>query len=632
MKLSRAVDKKLLVNNNLSLDGDSPAASRYTEARLEKLVSTAMLDLLNKPGIVKMVDTYDGKLKEPTVLPVRFPVALTNPVSGIAIGYATNIPSFNLRELNEACIYLLENNDEISEEDFMAIVKGPDFPTGGVISGFTNIKNATLNGEGAFLNRGDYTVEEDKKINRIIFNSIPYGISKLKVVADLKLMDMNNEVPGIRYVEDESTDDVRIVIEVDKTTPINVVLGYIFNKTCMSQNFNTNMTFISEGKPRVMGAIDILKVFNQFRQQTKTYELNYDKERLEARLHIVEGFIKLAGIIDEVIKEIKLSTGKENAKGRIVKKFGFTEVQAESIVNLQLHRLSKTDKKAYNDEKREIKAKLVEINKILKSNKLLRAEIIKELEQISEEFGTPRKTKVVKRVENWNVDEADLVEDETVYVGVSTKGYIKRSSKRSYNSSRSGVGLTNGDTILLEAECSMKDILIIFTSKGRYYRIPNYKVDEFKWGDVGKYLGSVGTMDADEEVVSAYVLPEEDSESRDKYILTVKDDGLVNKATLKNYVVSRHNNSYDNIKLGDAKVIKAFLVGKEGYLGVESSSGKALNFDINEVSPKGVNVVGMRSINLKDGEFLTNAVFDENRENINYVDGKRGQAGQKQRK
>src|SRR5699024_5366469 len=245
-------------------DGDREASSRYTEARLEKIVSNTMLDNLRKKGIVDMIPTYDGSDVEPTVLPVRFPSALVNGITGIAFGYATDIPSFNMKEVIEASKYLLLNKDKISDAEFLNIVKGPDFPTGGVISDIDKIKEVTLTGRGSIPNRGDYVLEKGTKTTKIIFNSIPYGVTKIKVVGDLKMVVQENEVAGLKSAEDESDyEGLRVVLEVDNNYDIKTILAYIFKNTSMEVNYNANMTFIHDGKPKVMGALDVIQVFNQ---------------------------------------------------------------------------------------------------------------------------------------------------------------------------------------------------------------------------------------------------------------------------------------------------------------------------------------------------------------------------------
>lgn len=631
---SRGGDKKLHVNNDLnqgSIDGDREASSRYTEARLEKIVSDKMLDTINKKGIVKMLPTYDDKELEPSVLPVKYPSALVNRVEGIGYGYATDSPSFNLREIIEASKYLLLNNDKISDAEFIKIVKGPDFPTGGVISDISKIKPAILTGKGAIPNRGDYIVEEDKKVNRIIFNSIPFNVNKTAIMEDLKMLVIENAVAGLKSAEDESDyEGLRIVLEIDSAYDIKPIMNFIFKNTKMELNFNANMTFIHDGKPKVMGALDVIQVFNQFRIGTKTFELQYDKEKLEDRLHLVEGFIKVVDIIDEVIKQVKLSSGKADASARLVKKFEFSERQAEAIVSMQLHRLSKTDKKALQDEKREINAKIKEINKLLKSDKLLREDIVRELDEISEEYGTPRLTKVLKRAENWEVDESDLIEDELTYVSVSQNGYIKRSSKRSYNTSKENK-MNSGDKSVLEEEASTKSVLFVFTDFGKYYRLPVYSIKEFSWGNQeGTYLGIIGDMHSNERVISTYILDEEDSVATDKFILTLKDDGLVKKTKVKDFEVKRYSDSFDAIKMAEGdKVVGTWVVEDGGYLEVQATDGKTLAFPVKEVLPKGLKTAGMRSINLKGEARVDNAIYTTVQKELLTKVAKRGQVGVK---
>lgn len=620
--------------NNGSIDGDSPAAMRYTEVRLEKIVSEAMMDTIKKKGIVEMIPNYDGTLNEPVTLPVRFPSALVNAIDGIGIGYSVNSPSFNLQEIIDASIYLLKNKDKITDDEFMNIVKAPDFPTGAVVSGYEDIKALVLTGKGGVNVRGTYHLEEeDKKVNKIVFTEIPFGVNKTSILEDLTLMVREKEVAGVVDALDESDHEgVRISVTVQKGYDLNTVLAYIFKNTKMNSRYNANMTFIKDGTPKVMGALEVIRAFNNYRILTKTAELKYDKEKAEARIHVLEGILKAMEVIDDIIAIVRNSKGKKDAVSAIVKELDFTEVQADAIISLQLHRFSSMDTKELEKELKALEKELKRIDRALKSETVLKNWIVKELEEIKEEYGTPRRTKVLKRQETWEVDEADLVEDETVFVGVSEKGYIKRSSPRSYNTTKT-VGVEKGDVLVLEEECSTKDVLFIFTSRGKYYRIPVYAIDELSWGDTGKYLGVIGDMKSDEVVLSTFVMPESDALSDKLFVGIVKDDGLVTRTCLKNFDVVRYNNSYDAVKTDKGEVVLGVFVDEnKGYLGLESTDGRALAFPVTEITPKNVNINGMRGINLKEGESVANAIYSDKKSDIPYKDGKRGQVGQKSRK
>lgn len=617
-----------------SIDGDREASSRYTEARLQPFVDEVMLDGLNKKGLVETQPTYDDKGIEPMTLPVKVPTALLNGIMGIGYGYATNIPSFNLREVVDATVYLLQNKDKIDDDELLNIVKGPDFPTGGVISDGKAIRQVVLTGAGSIPNRASYTIEKEKRINRIIFDNIPYDVSKLKIVEELKMLIIDNKVAGLKRAEDESDHEgLRIVVETDSSYDTETLLNALFKETSLEVNFSANMTFVHNKKPRVMGVRDILLAFIHYRMLTKTRELEYDKNVLEARLHLIEGFLRVIDVIDEVIQTIKASKGKQDAQAKLVKQFDFSERQSEAIVSMPLHRLSRTDKQALTKEEKEKLREVKRITAILKSDKKLRDAIVEELEAVKEKYGTPRLTKIYQRRESRDVSEADLVEDTNVHVAVSRNGYIKRSSTRSFGSTDK-VGLQEEDEVILETQCSTKDILFIFTSNGQYYRLPVFAIDEYRWGDIGKHIGLFGQFTSSDKVVNAFIVDEKDAESSKMSVLTVKSDGLTKRSSLKHHVVSRYNNSYDAIKIeGDELVLGAWLIDEKasGYLGVSlGEKDKALLFPVSEVSLKGLKVAGMRSINNKEQPVVF-AQWYATETDSSFKLGKRGQVGQKMR-
>lgn len=616
--------------NKGSIDGDTPASMRYTETRLTKIVSEAMMPGVDKEGVVPKVKNYDDTLEEPTVLPVQFPTLLLQGSSGVAVGYATKSIPHNLTEVLKASIALMENED-LTTEELMSIIPAPDLPTGAVIVGAKNLTNVYETGKGRIQIRGKYRIEEDKKRTYIIFSEIPYDVKKTDIINELDKLVDEKKLDGLIDARDESDrkEGVRVVLELRKDVAVNVVLGYVFKNTKLQSNFNLNMVVIKDKKPKLVGIKEILVTFNEFRKETRRRELEYDKGRLIKRLHIVEGFIKLTDIISEVVEVIKKANGKADARKKLSKKFGFTEEQSEAIVSLQLHRISRTDKKEYKEEEKKLNRQLKLIEKLLTNKKFFNESIIRGYEKLIEEFGEERKTEVIMEEEDWTVRKVDTVAEEDTVVGVSAEGYIKRSSTRSFNSTTSP-GLVDGDSELAVCHSTTKEFLLLFTNKNNYLYIPVHEIEEVRWGDTGKHIASYVELGSGEKIVSAFTVSEDDN---DKYVLIAKTNGQVKRTEVGQYVVTRRFwNTYEAISCRSTEELAgAWLVEDEGYIGFADSKGKKMYFNIEEIAPKGLKTMGMRGIHLddKNDERISEVFYEVDEEKIReeYKYRPRGQKG-----
>lgn len=617
--------------NKGSIDGDAPAAMRYTESRLGKIVEQYMFTGVDKEGVIPRQDNYDGTIREPVVLPTQFPNVLVNGASGIASGgYATQIAPHNMTEILKAGIHLYENPDA-TLDDIMQIIPAPDFPTGGVIVNAKTLKKVYAEGKGTIELRAKYEIDTktDKKKKLIVVTEIPYNVNKSKLIKDMDDIASEKKVSGLLSAYDESSrEGLRIVIECSKDANEKVILGHLMNKTDLKKNFNLNMVVIDKQKPRQLGIIEILKSFNEFRVDTRRKELEYDLERLKERVHIVEGYIKLIDILDEVIQVIREARGRKGSMEAIMKEFDFSKEQATAIVDLQLYRISKEDKEKYEEDKKKLDKFIAKLEKILSSKKGVIKNVIKQYEKLIKEFGKDRQTEVVQEEEKWEVSQLDVIKEEDCMVSITSKGYVKRSSLRSYGSS-SECGIVAEDDSILEEKATTKNHVLLFTNKANYVYLPVYDLKDLRWGDVGIHLGSMGiALEQDEYVISAYVVTDE---MDDKYILTVKTNGQVKRSSVKDHKVVRTNNKYVAIKRNKEELIGAWLVGDEGYVGMIGKDKKAMYFSIDEIAPKGVRTNGMAGIKATEDDYVIEAVFEQYKKDMlkPYVEKKRGQAGAK---
>ena len=624
--------------NNGSIENDPPAAMRYTEARLTKFSIEALLSDLKKKDIIAVKNNFDNTTTEPLVLPAKIPNLLVNGASGVSVGYKTEIPPHNLCECLSGSVELFKNPN-LTIEELHQIIPAPDFPTGGVIIGAKNSNSYFETGIGKITVRAKYHIERTKKTNNIVFTEIPYGVNKTTILKELELLvksDKKERIAGLLSLEEETDkDDIRIVLVCSNTVPVEPILAKLFStsKYGLQINISALMLAIIDKKPKFVGVRDALIAYNNFRKELEIKILNADLLKLKNRLHIVEGLIKLADIIDDVIQVIKASNGKSQASKNIQKEFEFTEIQADTIVSMPLHSINKTDVSKTLKEQREILREIKRIGTLLNNDKKLVQSIVDQTIDLMEQFPTPRKTEVIQEDETWEVSKVDTVVEESVAVGVSKMGYIKTATLRSYKSTET-VDTVEGDEILLEQETTNKSYLVIFTNKCNYVYLPIHELPDTKWKPIGKHMNTmISGLEDGETVVNAFVIdPEKDFE---KYIFTVKSDGKVKRTTVAEHeVVRKFFSTFVAIKAKDGEeLIHAELTdGDEGFIGFKDSQGKVMYFSLGEVAPKGLKTDGMRGINLKDGDTISETLFSTNEQDLikaGYVKKNRGSVGAK---
>ncbi|TVV08672.1 DNA topoisomerase IV subunit A, partial [Lactobacillus paragasseri] len=452
--------------NNGSMDGDGPAAMRYTESRLSK-ISNLLLQDIDKET-VQMILNFDDTEYEPTVLPAHFPNLLVNGSTGISAGYATEIPPHNLAEVIDAAVYLLKHPDATTD-DLMEFVKGPDFPTGGIVLGTKGIKEAYETGRGRIQVRSKTTIQDIKgHRQQIVVTEVPFGVNKAMMVKKIDEIRLNKEIDGISEVRDETDrHGLSIVIELKKGADSQNILNYLFKNTDLQVSYNFNMVAIDRMTPVQVGLKRILSSYLTHKKEVVTKRTKFDLKKAKQRLEIVEGLIHALDILDQVIKTIRSSKDKKDAKNNLIAKYEFTPNQAEAIVSLQLYRLTNTDVNQLKKEQTELNKKIDKFNEILSDNKVLEKVVVKELNAVKKEFGSPRRTEITAKAAKIEINEKALVADEDVRVLVSKDGYLKRSSIRSFQSTdTSDNGLPDGDKVIFEKTMSTLDNLYIFTNKG----------------------------------------------------------------------------------------------------------------------------------------------------------------------
>ena len=594
--------------NNGSMDGDSPAAMRYTESRLSK-ISNVMLEDIDKET-VPMVLNFDDTAYEPTVLPARFPNLLVNGSTGISSGYATEIPPHNLSEVLDATIHLLKHPDA-SLDDLMEFIKGPDFPTGGIVMGTKGIKDAYLTGKGRIQVRAKTQIEEIRgHRQQIVVTEVPYLVNKAQLVKKIDEIRVSRDLDGISEVRDETDrHGLSIVIELKKDADAQNILNYLLKNTDLQVSYNFNMVAIDHMTPVQVGLKRILEAYLEHAQEVLTKRTKFDLGKAKDRLEIIQGLIKAMSILDQVIKTIRASKNKADAKKNLVKEFDFSERQAEAIVSLQLYRLTNTDVLALQKAQKELEANIAAFEKILADPKVLQKEIIKELTAVKKEFVNPRRTQISDETAKVEIDEKALIAEEDVRVLVSRDGYIKRSSMRSYQSTESGDnGLPETDRVVYEGTLSTLTNLYLFTNYGNLIYRPVHELTETKWKDVGQHLSQELGLAADEQIIQVYALEKLDDE--DAAFLMATNDGFIKQVALKDLQPTRTYRSRAimamKLKTDTSRVISVDLVkaSEEREVVLLTNQAFGLRYDLSEVPMIGARAAGVKSINLKDDDYV----------------------------
>lgn len=598
--------------NNGSMDGDGPAAMRYTESRLSK-ISNMLLQDIDK-NTVKMILNFDDTEYEPTVLPARFPNLLVNGSTGISSGYATEIPPHNLTEVIDATIYLLKHPDA-TFDDLMQYVKGPDFPTGAIVMGTKGIKEAYETGRGRIQVRSKTSIQEIRGHRKeIVITEIPFEVNKAVLVKKMDEIRLNKEIDGIAEVRDETDrHGLSIVVELKKNADAQNILNYLFKNTELQVSYNFNMVAIDDMTPVQVGLKRILSSYLKHEKEVITKRTKFDLNKAENRLEIIQGLIHAMDILDQVIKTIRASKNKANAKENLVAKFKFTDRQAEAIVSLQLYRLTNTDVDALVTEQNALNKKAAQYKKLLSDKKTLENEIVKELKEVRKEFGNPRRTKISQEDSKIKIDEKALVADEQVRVLISKDGYLKRSSIRSWQSSDEHEnGLPDGDEVIYEKTLSTLTNLYLFTNKGSVIYRPVHELIETKWKETGQHLSQEIGLDTDEQIIRVFSFDKLDEKVN---FLMATNDGYIKQLQLANLQPTRTYKSRAmtaiRMKKADSCLLRVDVVKPDSKdeIILFTHRAYAVRYDISEVPESGAKAAGVKSVNLKDDDYVVGYVL-----------------------
>ncbi|PMD69834.1 DNA topoisomerase IV subunit A [Companilactobacillus nuruki] len=593
--------------NNGSMDGDPPAAMRYTEARLSK-ISSEMLRDINKDTVDEEWN-FDDTEKEPKVLPARFPNLLVNGATGISAGYATEIPPHNLGEVIDATIKMIDK-PEITLDELITIVEGPDFPTGGILQGKDGIKDAYRTGRGKVYLRSKTSIQEIRgHKEQIVITEIPYEVNKAQLVKKMDEIRVLKKVDGIAEVRDESDrQGLSIVIELKRDVDANGILNYMFKNTDLQISYNFNMVAIADMRPQQVGLVQILKEYIEHQKDVVLRRSQFDLTKAKKRLHIVEGLIKALSILDKVIKTIRGSKNKSDAKNNLVKEYKFTEEQAEAIVSLQLYRLTNTDVTDLEKEDKELKNQISSLDKIINDHTTLMSVIKKELLEVRNTYSDKRRTKIEAKVEEIEVDTRVMVASEDVRLLVSHDGYVKRSSLRSYQaSSTDDNGLKDEDYPIIDVNVNTLDHLFIFTDKGNMIYRQIFEIEDSRWKDTGSHLSQEIGLDNDESILKAFVF--KDLKETGNFLIATNENYIKQVAfsdLLPGRTYKSRASKYCKIKSDTNRVMDVYYVEKDAknlvYVFTKHSYASA--FPIEEVPVVSGKAMGVKFVSLKDDDSL----------------------------
>lgn len=593
--------------NNGSMDGDSPAAMRYTEARLSAISSELLRDIDKRT--VDFIPNFDDSDMEPTVLPARFPNLLVNGSTGISAGYATDIPPHALHEVLDAVLMRMDN-PQATVAELMTVIKGPDFPTGGIIQGVDGIRKAYETGKGKIIVRSKAQIEPLKGgKEQIVITEIPFEVNKATMIKKIDDQRFDRKLEGISEVRDESDrTGLRIVIELKKDVQAQAILSYLYKNTDLQVSYNFNMVAIYKRRPTMMTLQTMLDAYIEHQKEVITKRSEFDLQRASDRMHIVEGLMKALSILDKVIKTIRASKDKRDAKNNLIASYDFSEAQAEAIVSLQLYRLTNTDITDLKKEEAELKKTIDELTGILTSATKLKNVIKKELAAIRKQFAEPRRSVIEEKIEEITITREIMIPSEEVVVTVTKEGYVKRTSTRSYAASNGkDFAMKETDYLLFEGNLNTQHTILIFTTAGNFVFQPINELPDIKWKDLGQHLSSIIQLDANESILAVY--PFENFEA-DASILTVSKFGQVKRSALKDYQIQRYSRTVKtmNLKSGDA-MIYAGLVTSETELFIATHHAYGVRFSLEEVPLTGLRTGGVKGVNLKDGDKAVSAVL-----------------------
>ncbi|API89493.1 DNA topoisomerase IV subunit A [Marinilactibacillus sp. 15R] len=607
--------------NNGSMDGDPPAAMRYTEARLSKIAAELLADIDKET--VEFVLNFDDTTHEPTVLPARYPNLLVNGATGISAGYATDIPPHNIGEVIDASIHLI-SHPKATTKELMQFVKGPDFPTGGIIQGVAGLTAAYETGKGKIVVRSKTEIEELRGgKQQIVITEIPYEVNKANLVRKMDEIRINRKIEGIAEVRDESDrTGLRIVIELKKETNAEGILTYFLKNTDLQVSYNLNMVAIDDKRPQQVGLKQIIQAYIGHKKQVILKRTEFLLRKDHKREHIVAGLIKAISILDDVIRVIRNSQNKSDAKNNLITKYEFTEAQAEAIVSLQLYRLTNTDITQLQKEEAELQERIKQYQEILDSSTKLNNVMKKELKETRKAYATDRLTIVQDKIEELTVDTEVLIAEEDVVVSVTKEGYLKRTSLRSYGASKpEEIGLREGDYPVFSEEMTTLQQIVIFTTKGNVINRPVHELPDIRWKDLGHHISQSIALSQDEKVLAVFKMNEFSSKNR--FVLITKQ-GFIKQTLATEYEPKRtyRSRAANGIKLktDDDRLVAVYFLENENVRDVflVSNKGFGLKYPLDEVSVVGANAVGVKSMDLKEDDYVVSGiVFEQDQKQYN---------------
>lgn len=592
-----------------SMDGDGAAAQRYTEARMSK-IALEMLRDINK-NTVDFVDNYDGNEREPLVLPARFPNLLVNGATGIAVGMATNIPPHNLGETIDA-VKLVMDNPEVTTKDLMEVLPGPDFPTGALVMGKSGIHKAYETGKGSIVLRSRTEIEETKTgRKRIVVTEFPYMVNKTKVHEHIVRLVQEKRIDGITAVRDESNrEGVRFVIEVKRDASANVILNNLFKMTQMQTNFGFNMLAIQNGVPKILSLRQILDAYIEHQKEVVVRRTRFDKEKAEARAHILEGLLIALDHIDEVIRIIRASETDAEAQAELMSKFKLSERQSQAILDMRLRRLTGLERDKIQSEYDDLLALIADLTDILAKSERVSQIIKDELDEVKRKFGDQRRTELMIG-EVLSLEDEDLIEESDVLITLSNKGYIKRLDQGEFTAQKrggrgvQGTGVKDDDFVRELVSTSTHDHLLFFTNKGRVYRLKGYEIPEY--GRTAKGLPIVNLLKLDEGESIQTIINVESERSDDAYLFFTTRHGIVKRTSVKEFANIRQNGLKAlNLKDED-ELINVLLTEEDTDIIIGTKFGYSVRFNQSAVRGMSRIATGVKGVNLRDGDTVVGA-------------------------
>lgn len=604
--------------NNGSIDGDPPAAMRYTECRLTK-ISEELLKNLDK-NTVAMAPNFSDTLMEPTVLPAKFPNLLVNGTTGISAGYATNIPPHNLGEVCDAAVKRIESPN-CRLDTIMEIMKGPDFPTGGIVEGADDIRKAFETGKGKVIVKCRYEFTKVKGKEQIVISEIPFEVNKQQLVKRIDDIRIERKVDGIAEVRDESDKDafVRIVIDLKAGADKDLIMNYLLKNTDCQCNYSYNMVTIVNRRPRLLGVLGILDAWINHAKEVVKLRSEYDLAVAKKEVHYTEGLVKAISILDEVIRVIRASKNKQDAKDNLVKEFEFTPEQAEAIVMLQLYKLTNTDVVELQERLAALQKIIAGLMAILADETKLAGVVKDELKQIKKEYAVPRKTEIKSTVTEINISAEDLIVKENVIIVLTKQGYLKKVPIKSYTSANDEETLVKpGDYVINMYDTTTLNKLIIFTKLGYYIFVPVNDIPWTKWKELGKHVSNLVTISPEDAVVGCYIV---NDQTIDDTLVFYTKDGMVKRNHLGDFIVSRYTKLYTAMKLKDGDFITDITTDKENSI-IVTKNGYYLSYKVEEIPYGSSKSGGVKGISLKDDEVVSGLTYDDSDEYLDIFTNK----------